>query len=214
VKTPIWIYVISIVPPAILVAIGVAQPWVPPVELFWDPIDVSWQVGSDCCHIYYGFFSNLCVLLWCSAASVCFFASMVLMQRNADWQENLFMVSAGLLTSLLLFDDLFQAHYAIYPTILGIDEKYVFAFYANFVIIYLSFFRKLIVRNGCSLMLLSLTLFTISIIVDMLQWVPFRGVGVLHLIVEDGAKLIGISTWTAFHFRAAWQLCTGNQHDS
>ena len=68
------------------------------------------------------------------------------------------MVSAGLFTGLLLFDDLFLAHEVIYPKVLGVDEKYVFAAYVIFAATYLSFFRNLIVRNGYS-MLLSLILF-------------------------------------------------------
>ena len=208
-KTPLWLYVISLVPPAILVAIGAAQPWVPPVELFRDPLAVAADTGSGCCHVYFGFFSNLGVLLWCSAASVCFFASMLLIQRKADRRKILFVVSAGLFTGLLLFDDLFLAHEVIYPKVLRVDEKYVFAAYVIFAAIYLSFFRNLIVRNGYSLMLLSLILFAISIFVDILH----GEAGVLQRIAEDGAKFIGIATWTAFHFRAAWLLCTGNQHD-
>lgn len=208
-KTPFWLYVISLVPPAILVAIGAVQPWVPPVELFRDPLAVAADAGSGCCHVYFGFFSNLGVLLWCSAASVCFFASMLLIQRKADRRKILFMVSAGLFTSLLLFDDLFLAHEVIYPKVLGVDENYVFAAYVILAAIYLSFFRNLIVRNGYSLMLLSLILFAISIFVDIF----FGEAGVLRRIAEDGAKFIGIATWTAFHFRAAWLLCTGNQHD-
>lgn len=48
-KTPFWLYVISLVPPAILVAIGAVQPWVPPAELFRDPLVVAEGAGSGCC---------------------------------------------------------------------------------------------------------------------------------------------------------------------
>jgi hypothetical protein len=212
-KTPFWLYVVALVPPAILVAIGAAQPWVPPVQLFWDPINVAWQVGSDCCHLYFGFFSNLAVLMWCSSASVCFFASMLLIQRKADPSKILFMVSAGLFTGLLLFDDLFQAHNAIYPWLFGVFETYIFAAYAIIAGIYLLYFRNLIVNNGYSLMLLSLTLLAISIFADVFQRVPFEDAGVLQIVIEDGAKFIGISTWMVFHFRAAWLLCAGSQHE-
>jgi len=208
-KTPFWLYVISLVPPAILITIGAAQPWVSLDELFRDPLAVAADAGSGCCHVYFGFFSSLGVLLWCSAASVCFFASMLLIQRKADRRKILFMVSAGLFTGLLLFDDLFQAHEVIYPKVLGVDEKYVFAAYVIFAAIYLSFFRNLIVRNGYSLMLLSLIFFSISIFADFFH----REEEVLLRIVEDGSKFIGIAAWTAFHFRAAWLMCQGNQHD-
>jgi len=119
------------------------------------------------------------------------------------------MVSAGLFTGLLLFDDLFQGHETIFPKVPGVDEKHVFAAYVILAGVYLSFFRNLIVRNGYSLMLLSLILFAISIFVDIF----FGEAGVLQRIGEDGVKFIGIATWTAFHFRAAWLLCTGNQRD-
>jgi len=207
-KTPSWLYVISLVSPAILVVIGLAQPWVQLDELFRDPLVVAQEAGTGCCHIYFGFFSNLGVLLWSSTASVCFFASMLLIQRKADRREISFMVSACLITGLLLFDDLFLAHEVIYPKILGVDEIYVFAAYAIFVAAYLSLFRNLIIRYGYSLMLLSLSFFAISIFEDIFQG---EG-GVLRRIAEDGTKFIGIATWTAFHFRAAWLMCTENQH--
>lgn len=208
-KTPFWLYVISIISPAILVAIGVAQPWVSLDVLFRDPLVVAQDAGSGCCHVYFGFFSNLGVLLWCSAASVCFFASMLLIQRKADRRKILFMVSAGLFTSLLLFDDLFLAHEVIYRKVFGVDEKYVFAVYVIFAAIHLSFFRNLIVRNGYPLMLISLILFAISIFTDFF----YEEAGNLERIAEDGSKFIGIATWAAFHFRAAWLMCTEYQHD-
>ena len=148
------------------------------------------------------------MLLWCSAASVCFFASMLLTQSKADYRKILFMVSAGLFTGLLLFDDLFLAHEVIYPKVLGVDEKYVIAVYAIFAVIYLAFFRDLIVRYGYSLMLISLILFAISIFEDLFQ----GDTGVVRRIGEDGTKFIGIATWTTFHFRAAWLMCTENRH--
>ena len=209
VKTPPWLYLVSLVPPAILVAFGAAQPWVPPDELFRDPLAVAADVPDGCCHVYFGFFSSLGVLLWCSVASVCFFASMLLTHKKADRHQILFMVYAGLFTGLLLFDDLFLAHEVIYPKVLGVDEKYVFAAYVILASLYLSFFRHLIVRSGYSLMLLSLILFTISLLVDIFV----AEAGVLQRIGEDGTKFIGIAAWTAFHFRAAWLLCTGNQYD-
>ena len=135
---------------------------------------------------------------------------MLLIQRKTDRSEILFMVYAALFTGLLLFDDLFQAHEVIYPKIFGVDEKYVFAVYVIFAGIYLLFFRNLIFRSGYSLMLLSLIFFGISIFVDTL----LHEVGTLRRIAEDGAKFIGIAIWAAFHFRAAWLLCTGNQHNS
>lgn len=213
-KTPFWLYALSLIPPSALVIIGVAQPWVPPSQLFRDPLQVAQEVGSACCHVYFGFFSNLGVFLWCSAASVCFFASMLLIQRKVDRQKILFMVSAGLLTSLLLFDDIFQGHEVMYPKVLGINEIHVFAVYVILTGLYLSFFRNLIVSNCYPLMLLSIIFFTISILVDLffprLEFLEERGI---RLVIEDGAKLIGIATWTTFHFRAAWLLCTGDQHD-
>lgn len=208
-KTPFWLYVISLVPPAILVAIGAAQPWVPLDTLFRDPLVVALDAGSGCCHVYFGFFSNLGVLLWCSAASVCLFASSLLIQRKADRRKILFMVSAGLFTGLLLFDDLFLAHEVIYPKVLGVDEVYVIAAYGIFAALYLSFFRNLIVRNGYPLMLISVILFAISIFEDIIVG---EG-GVLRRIAEDGAKFLGIATWTAFYFRAAWLMCTENQYN-
>ena len=211
-KTPFWLFLTALVPPLILVAIATTQSWVPTSQLFRDPLQVAQEVGNDCCHVYFGFFSNLGVLLWCSTASICIFTSMLLIHNKADYRTVLFMISAGLLTGLLLFDDLFQGHEVMYQKIHGVDEIHVFVAYIIFTGLYLTYFRNLIVRNGFPLLIISLFFFAASIFVDLFypNFEFLKEVN-LRLVAEDAAKLIGITAWTVFHFRAAWLLCTENQ---
>ena len=214
-KTPFWLYLIALVPPLILVIIATSQPWVPIAQLFRDPLQVAQEAGNDCCHVYYGFFSNLGVLLWCSTASACFFVSMLLIERKAERMEILFMISAGLLTGLLLFDDLFQGHEVMYQKIPGVTEIHVFAVYLIITGLHLSYFRNHIIRSNYPLMLLSLFCFAVSIFVDVFfPSFEFLKVRDLRIVAEDTAKLIGITAWTVFHFRAGWLLCTETHNNA
>lgn len=58
-------------------------------------------------HPLSGFISRLGVLLWCAAASICFFAAWTL--RNSKQGDTFrFLLFFALLTAYLMFDDLFQ----------------------------------------------------------------------------------------------------------
>jgi hypothetical protein len=72
-------------------------------------------------HPLSGFLSNLGILLWCAAASICSFAAMTLRKikpRDIFW----FLLSSAVLSAYLMFDDLFQFHEELAPTYLGLNE--------------------------------------------------------------------------------------------
>ena len=54
-----------------------------------------------------GILSNFGIILWCSAATVCFFAAVAI--RNTESKDSFwFLFCSGLLSAYLLFDDFFQ----------------------------------------------------------------------------------------------------------
>ena len=73
-------------------------------------------------HPLSGVLSNLGVLLWCTAAAVCGFASFFL--RHAQPRSpSRFLLSSSLLSVYLMLDDLFQLHENLLPRYLGLSEK-------------------------------------------------------------------------------------------
>lgn len=99
--------------------------------------------------------SDLGIILWCAAASVCFFAATTLRNRKpADMFRFLF--CSALLTTYLLFDDFFQIHEVFVPRYLGLDEKIVYAVLGITVIVYLVVFRRVISQTNYTMLLFAL----------------------------------------------------------
>src|SRR5688572_30803031 len=57
---------------------------------------------------YLGFFSYIGILFWCATATICFFMYFLSYDISADQKrKKLFLLFSGLISCLLLFDDLF-----------------------------------------------------------------------------------------------------------
>lgn len=201
VDTPLWVYLVAIVPAVAVIAFVWLQPWVKPGWLLRDPLFVAATSGK-CCRLYYGVVSNFGVLFWCATSAVCLFVSAQLRQRGAPRRHIAFLVYAGLLTGLLLMDDLFFGHESVYPAILGIEEEGIVSAYFLITLVYLYLYRDLILAVDNPLMVLALASFAASVAVDVFledtdNWL---------ILVEDGGKFVGISLWATFHIRAAWLL--------
>jgi hypothetical protein len=143
-------------------------------------------------HPLTGVVSNVGILLWCAAAAVCLFSSSLLRQQGAD-REAGFLWWAGLMTTGLMLDDFFMFHEYIAPVHLHLNEKLVHASYFVVTVVYLLRHRRLILQSNYRLLAAALVLFAASMMVDIAD-----GQGWWRL-VEDGCKLLGISSWLAYH---------------
>jgi len=94
--------------------------------------------------MYIGLLSNFGVLLWCSAASVCLFSGVMLFHQEKQREVSLFLIGSGLITSLLMFDDLYLLHEEVFPDHLFVPQPLVFVAYAVLIIAYFVRFRKMI----------------------------------------------------------------------
>ena len=61
-----------------------------------------------------GVLSNIGILFWCSAAAVCFFSAAIQV-KEARVKIVPFLLFSGLLTAVLLLDDLFMLHETVIP---------------------------------------------------------------------------------------------------
>lgn len=149
--------------------------------------------------VYIGFLSNIGMLFWSATVAVCLFAATFVARSAADSPAGRFLYASGLLTLLLLFDDLFQLHERVFPLSLGVPEPIVFGGYLSVTLLYLVRFRRVILESDYLLLALALGFFGLSVAVDL-----FTEKGLY--LWEDGAKFMGIVTWLAYFARVSAQV--------
>lgn len=111
------------------------------------------------------FISDLGAILWCVAATVCFFAAMVL--RNSQTKDVYqFLLYSALLTTYLLFDDFFQIHDHYLHYRLGISEKITYLVLGVASCTLIIKFRQTILQTDYIVMLLGIGFLAISVIAD------------------------------------------------
>jgi hypothetical protein len=145
-----------------------------------------------------GIISNIGILFWCSTSAVCLFSSAIHKQRKSA-EISVFLLFSGLLTMLLLLDDLFMFHNAIFPRYLAIPKKMVYLGYFLLMTMYFIKFGKLILKTEYTILYIACGFFALSIICDI--FLPRNS---LEFLVEDGFKLFGIVTWFIFFTRTCF----------
>jgi len=74
---------------------------------------------------FIGLFSNVGILFWCSSAAICLFTFAVLRKDFDNRELSSFFLFSGLITSILLLDDLFLFHEEVCLKYLHIPEEVV-----------------------------------------------------------------------------------------
>jgi hypothetical protein len=143
-------------------------------------------------HPLLGVVSNVGILLWCATAVICLFSRSLLRQHGLYAQAR-FMLWAGLMTLVLLVDDLFMIHEYIAPVHFNVGEKVVLASYAVAAGAYLLSHRRLILAANYQLLAAAMVLFSASMLVDIADGLGWWRLG------EDGFKILGIASWLGYH---------------
>ncbi|HEX8451957.1 MAG TPA: hypothetical protein VF647_07670 [Longimicrobium sp.] len=141
---------------------------------------------------YLGAVSYFGIALWTAACAVTLF-SRTLLRNDENAELRRFLLASGLLSALLGTDDLFMLHDTIAPQLLGISEKAVIGVYGLLGLAYAIRFRSLILRTELLLLVSAIAFFGLSVCVDVLDADDAR-----LLLVEDGAKLAGITQWFSY----------------
>jgi hypothetical protein len=181
----LWLY-LPILALLLLVAIAATSPHIALSSLTRDMAAIA-QV-----HPLIGVVSNVAVLLWCATAVICLFSSSLLRQQGLH-AEARFLLWAGLMTAVLLVDDLFMIHEYIAPVHFNVNEKVVLLGHACGAGAYLLSHRRLILAANYQLLAAAMVLFTASMLVDIAD-----GHGWWNL-AEDGFKVLGIASWLGYH---------------
>ena len=149
-----------------------------------------------------GFLFHVGVLVWWTSAVVCLFAGAVLARRGG-LPAAAPLVAAGLLSAIFSLDDLFRIHEDFLLSKVGIPKAATYGAYGLVFGLWVISFRHLIRRTEWLLLALALALFVVSLALDRAFVDNQR-----HLL-EDGAKFLGIVTWTLYFVRLSYRLALG-----
>jgi hypothetical protein len=153
---------------------------------------------------YIGLISNTGILFWCASAAILLFSSKISSLQKRPEKQTFFLFFSGLLTILMLIDDLFLMHDVIFPDYLKINEIVFYLFYGSSVIAIFLYYQKIILNTDYILLILSFLLLGLSVITDEVQ---VFGIKVIHpYIVEDSFKFLGIIAWFAYFSRTSYKF--------
>lgn len=140
---------------------------------------------------YLGLLSQVGILAWAAGAAVSLAAASAL--RGTP--RGRFLLGAGALSVVLCIDDAFLLHDEVLPLI-GVPEGFIYVAYIGLIVVFLVTFRRHILQTQYAVLMLALAFLALSMVCDAwgLPWLdPY--------LLEDGAKFVGITLWTAY-------LCT------
>ncbi len=141
---------------------------------------------------YTGYLSSFGTVLMCAAATGCFMAALAVPPRPREGVTRGFLLASGLLTAILLVDDLFLMHERFFPMLLGVPEWAVMVFYMVSIPAYVIYYRAQLLRTRVLPLVFALICFAAAQFCD---WVLD---GKKLYILEDGPKLIGYGAWCGY----------------
>jgi hypothetical protein len=145
---------------------------------------------------YIGLLSNIGAILWAAGLGACLLTAI----KAKEKETRTLFGYLGLLTFVLLIDDLFMVHEYIIPRYLGLTDPWTFSAYGLLLIfIVLKTWRQMI-KTDYLLIVAALILFAGSLYFD---WLPTEIRG--QFLLEDGLKFLGIVSWIAYLFREAFK---------
>ena len=190
-RTPLAAYLSVLLPVVVLIAATVLQPWLPPSDLMRDSQVVA--AGHAGASPAYGLVSNLGIVALSLASGAAAIGRLALPDAPAPLPRLLLWIAV--LTLVLVVDDLLLLHEAAaFAPMAGVltTAAYGLAF-LRFVVR----FRAVIVGElDVGLLVLAVGAFGVSAVTDLLV-APTQ----ISVLVEDGAKLLGLVAWSAFGLR-------------
>jgi hypothetical protein len=151
--------------------------------------DVAAQAGVKW---YTGFFSNLGLMIWGGAVALGTFGWWTLRRVPATRALSTALGCYAALSAFLGLDDMAQLHEEVIPDHLGIPEKGVYVAEALMFLAFLVLNRATLLRHAPVILAAALAGFGLSVGADVMD-----KIWSLPVVIEDGAKLVGICCWVA-----------------
>ena len=141
-----------------------------------------------------GMISNIGVLLWGAAASICFFVAFAEKTAQEDYK---FLLLGGIFSALLCIDDFFLLH----DRYVGPDFLYLT--YLTLSILLLIRFWKILKKIGLFRLVISIFFLALSVLFDRIIQDLFNQSYELTQLIEEGFKFLGIACWLNFWCKAS-----------
>jgi len=146
--------------------------------------------------------ANFGFALWAATAGICLVAAAVLRSIEGQLEATMFFLAGGLLSAMLLADDMLLLHDRLFPAFLGLHENITYGAYMVLTAAYLFAFRKLILRRTDVLILVvSIVGFAGGLGGDVVM--GGGGDTSSKFLLEDGPKFCGLVMWAAYHAKTA-----------
>ena len=192
-RTPPAVHLAVVLPVVIAIAATAVQPWLPPGDLLRDSQVIAAAHGGA--SPAYGLLSNLGIIVVALSTGAAAFGRLLL--HGTAGLEPRLLGWIAVLSLALVLDDLLLLHEA---ATFGPSAGALFA--AAYGLAFLRFvvrFRDAIVHDlDVGLLLLAVGSLAVSVVTDVVV-APTQA----SVLLEDGAKLLGLVAWSAFALRTA-----------
>ena len=136
-----------------------------------------------------GMISNIGILLWGAAASICFFSTFL---DGINRESSKLLLLGGIFSSLLCIDDFFLLH-----------DRYIGPDFLNLTYLAISIFllvrfRRILKIIGLFNLIISILFLGLSIFFDGVIQQIFNQSYQLTQLIEEGFKFLGIACWLNF----------------
>ena len=199
IKFPIKLFFNSILPSSILYLAILFISNIHNIKLSLVIRDLAQTCGYP---IGVGMISNIGILLWGAAASICLFTTF---SGNINSDTSKLLLLGGSFSGLLCIDDFFLLHDRyIGPDFLNLS-------YAAMTILLLVRFQRTLKKIGISNLIISILFLGLSVFFDGVIQQIFNQSYDLTQLIEEGFKFIGIACWLNFWCKASsYALKFGN----
>ena len=157
--------------------------------------------------VYQGLFSQVGLIVWSIAIGILLLVNFLPGEPGSSRTGKFFKYSLAM-TLVLALDDAFLLHESVFEEVFGLNEKVTFGIYGLLIVNYLYVFRTTVLNSQALLLLLALTFFGVSIVIDMVPQVALIVGSDQLFLLEDGSKLAGILFWTIYQFTTARNFMT------
>ena len=159
-----------------------------------DAVRIEGCDGAVCASA--GLLSNAGAVVWAAGAAVALLAGIL----QTGWRRRLLLAGAAL-TAVLLLDDLFMLHDHVWPAVHSAGQSVSQLAIAGLGALYVFVFRSRLAVSPPLFLVAAAAFLGASLMTDF--------VGVSVPLVDDGAKFLGIVSWTAWLVIAAARSLQG-----
>lgn len=198
-KFPSKLFYISIIPFAILYLSILYISSLYDIKLILVIRDLAQTCGYP---IGVGMVSNIGILLWAAAASICLFVAFA---EKLNKESSKLLLLGGIFSGLLCLDDFFLLH----DRYIGPDFLYLT--YLAISVFLLVRFRRLLKKIGPLRLAISILFLALSVLFDGIIQQVFNQQYELIQLIEEGFKFLGIACWLNFWCKASSYVLKSRQ---